>query len=324
MRLGFIARVDNGGLGVLSKAIVKHLEPTKIMSVLCGLKSFPGRYPQAMVVKSSPTDKECEKFLDGLDVLLAFETPYNWNIFNIAKKRGVKTVLFIDYEWLPDPIPVMPDLILNPSNWNMEKLPLMAKFFPFPIDRDVHKFKERKVAKTFLHIVGHGGSHGRNGTEEFLKAIPLVKGDVKFIIHSQVPVSGIEDKRIEWRIGNYTEESYMFRDSDVLVSPRRFAGLSLPLNEAMSQGLAILMSDMDPQNKFLHPDLLLPVKRSGLIRIMRDIDYGVVSPEDIARKIDIIAGKDITKYSQHSNRYAESISWKKLKGELLKVLDPSY
>jgi hypothetical protein len=167
-RLGFIARCDNGGLGTLSKYFVKHLNPEKIMVVKIGqYKQFPDRFPNATVINLKPTDRECEEFCKDIDVLLAWETPYNWNIFRIAKKRGIKTVLYIDYEWFEDPIPVMPDVIINPSNYNMDKLPSNATFICCPVDRQVHPFRLRKTAHTFLHIVGHGGGYGRNGTKEF-------------------------------------------------------------------------------------------------------------------------------------------------------------
>lgn len=320
-KIGIIVRVDNGGLGTLSKYFVKHLKPHKIMSVLAGLKSFPDRFPGSMIVNNPPTNEQCEEFLNDIDVLLAWETPYNWNIFNLAKKKGIKTVLFIDYEWLPMNIPVKPDLIVNPSNWYMENLPEGSVHIPCPVDREVHHFKLREKANTFLHIVGHGGSHGRNGTDEFLKAIPLVKSNVKFIIHSQVQVNQIDDPRIEWRIGNYTDESYMFRDADVLVYPRRFAGLSLPMNEAMSNGLAIMMSDMNPQNQFLNKDLLIPCENTGTIMIMRPIELGICKAEEIARKIDEIAFKDITRYSNYSNELADKISWETLLPRILALFD---
>jgi glycosyltransferase involved in cell wall biosynthesis len=312
-KLAIICRVDNGGLGTLSKYFVKHLKPDKIMSVISGLKAFPDRFPSAMIVNNPPSDAECSEFLKDIDILLAWETPYNWNIFRMAKQKGIKTIMFIDYEWLAEPIPFMPDLLVNPSNWYMENLPSNSVHIPCPVDREVHPFKLREKALTFLHIVGHGGSHGRNGTAEFLQAIPLVKSSCKFIIHSQVKIDTINDSRIEWRIGNYMDESCMFQDADVLVYPRKFAGLSLPLNEAMSHGLAIIMSDMNPQNQFLPKDLLIPVSETATIKICREIELGSISPQAIADKIDMIAGKDITEYSKYSDKWAESISWKTLK-----------
>lgn len=321
MRIGVIGRSDLGGLGIETRYFTKWMKPTKIMIVKIGqYKHFPEVFPGCKVVEFAPTDAEIREFCKDIDVLFAFETPYNWNAFKIAREMGVKTGMFIDYEWQPDPFPVEPDVIINPSDYLMEKLPKKSVHITFPVDREVHPFRLRTKAMKFLHIVGHGGGYGRNGTKEFLEAIPLVKNqNIKFIIHSQINTDKINDPRVEYRIGNYLNEGEMFKDADVLVSPRRYAALSLPLNEAMSHGLAIIMSDMNPQNKFLPKELLIPVYQKTTIKICREIELGFISPQAIAQRIDELAEKDITKYSEYSNKWAESISWKVLKPQILNL-----
>lgn len=319
IRWGALGRMDLGGLGIETRYFVKHMKPTKIMLVRIGkYKDFPEHFVNPIIVENCPTDDQIREFCKDIDVLFCFETPYNWNAFRIAKEMGVKTGMFLDYEWLNDPIPHIPDVLINPSNYHMKDLPERTVHITFPVDREVHPFRLRTKAKNFLHIVGHGGGYGRNGTKEFLEAIPLVKSkDIKFIIHSQIQIEKINDPRIEWRVGNYLNEGEMYQDSDVLVSPRRYAALSLPLNEAMSHGLAIIMSDMNPQNQFLPKDLLIPVSETTTIKICREIELGFISPQAIADKIDLIAGKDITEYSKYSDKWAESISWGKLKDKIL-------
>ena len=319
-RIGIIGRSDLGGLGIETKLFYKWMKPTKVMLVIIGgYKHFPENYPNATIVENNPTDAQIKEFCKDIDVLFCFETPYNWNAFKIAKKMGVKTGMFIDYEWQPKPFPVEPDVIINPSDYYMECLPEKTKHITFPVDREVHPFKLRTKAHTFLHIVGHGGGYGRNGTKELLEAIPLVKSDVKFIIHSQVQIEQTPDPRIEWRVGNYVDESEMYKDADVLIYPRRYAGLSLPLNEAMSNGLAIIMTDMKPQNTFLKKELLIPTSQIVNINIAREIEMAFIEPKEIAKKIDEIANQDITKYSKYSNEWADKISWKTLKPIILEL-----
>lgn len=312
MDIGFVARCDNGGLGIMSKYFVKHIKPSKIMSIIVGgLTQFPDRFPNSMVVNGVPTEEQIRNFLNGLDLVFTIETPYNWEMFRIAREMGVKSILCINYEWLAEHI-YKPDLYLNPVDWFMEKLPDNSLFIPFPVDREVHKFRLRKRARTFLHVVGHGGAYGRNGTDLVLKAIPLVKSDVKFIIHSQVDVVKIDDPRIEYRLGNYMHEAEMYKDADVLLYPRLYAGQSLPMNEAMSNGLMIMMSDMRPQNKFLPPQPLIPVKNISRFEIKQEIERATIDPLDIAMKIDEFANCDITSYSKLSGELAEKISWETL------------
>lgn len=319
LRFGLIGRADLGGLGIETKYFVKHIKPQKVMLVKIGIyRHFPENYPGAIVVNGQPTNDELKEFCKDIDVLFCLETPYNWNAFKIAKSMGVKTGMFIDYEWTPEKF-IAPDVIINPSDYYMDRLPERAVHITFPVDREVHPFKLRTKAHTFLHIVGHGGSLGRNGTSEFLKAIPLVKSDVKFIIHSQIQMETIDDPRIEWRIGNYLNEGDMFKDADVLVSPRKFAALSLPLNEAMSHGLAIIMTNMLPQNQFLPKELLIPTYNKTNITIAREIEMGFIDPKSIAERIDFIANQDITEYSKYSNEWANKISWKTLKPVILEL-----
>jgi hypothetical protein len=319
MRIGLIGRCDNGGLGIQTKYFLKHVKLEKLMCVLYGYPNYPEQFPQAVIVKQCPTNRQLDKFVKDIDVLLCIETPYNWHAFEIAKKRGIKTALFINYEFLKNPLPVEPDILLNHADWHMADLPRKCQVFNFPVDREVHKFRIRNKANVFLHIVGHGGFRGRNGTPEFLQAIPLVKNNVRFIIYSQIEVNKIDDRRIEWRCGECQEEAEMFQDADVLVSPRKFGGMSLPLNEAMSNGLAIIMTDMEPQNTFLPKDLLIPVKKREKATAFREIEVGVVEPQDIAKKIDAIAFQDISSYSKLSDAHAETISWKN--ADLIAVLE---
>ena len=318
IRFGCLGRMDLGGLGIETRAFIKHMKPTKVMLVnIYKYKQFPEHFVNPIIVENSPTDEQIKEFCKDIDVLFCFETPCNWNAWKIAKEMGVKTGMFIDYEWTPEKF-ITPDVIINPSNYHMADLPERTVHITFPVDREIHPFKLRTKAHTFLHIVGHGGGYGRNGTKELLEAIPLVKNkDIKFIIHSQIQIEKINDPRIEWRVGNYINEGEMYQDADVLVSPRRYAALSLPLNEAMSHGLAIIMSDMNPQNQFLPKDLLIPVKETTTIKICREIELGFIDPKDIACKIDELANKDITEYSKYSDKWAESISWGKLKDKIL-------
>ncbi|MBK9272798.1 MAG: glycosyltransferase family 4 protein [Saprospiraceae bacterium] len=322
VRIGFLgARCDNGGLGIESKYFIKHINPEKIMVVVVGNhKAFPDRFPNATIVKGIPTDKQIEDFVKDIDVLFCIETPYNWNAFRIARKHGVKTVMRINYEWLPFPTPSVPDVMINPVDWYMHELPENAVYLKFPVDRSVIPFKKRKKAKTFLHIVGHGGGYGRNGTQELLKAIPMVKSDVRFIIYSQVNVEKIDDDRIEWRIGNYMNEGELFNDGDVFLFPRKYAGQALSMNEAMASGMAIMMTDMKPQNKILPKELLISPKEMTEVFINRNIEMAILDPKDIAKKIDEWANKDISRFSEISNKIANEMSWKTLRSKYIEIL----
>lgn len=314
--IGFIARSDLGGLGIESRAFVKHVKPDKVMVIKIGnYTHFPNEFPGATVVSGIPTDEQYKEFLKGLDVLFCIETPYNWKAFKIAREMNIKTILRVNYEWLPEQHE-KPDLYIYPIDWNSDKIDNPKILLQFPVDTEEFPFSLKTRAHRFLHIAGHQGGYGRNGTLELLEAMKYVKSDIKLIVYSQQKINQIDDPRIEWRIGNFEKIKY---DADVFVFPRRYAGQALSMNEAMACGLAVMMTDMDPQNKILPKELLIKPSRMEDLMVARKIEIATIDPKEIAKKIDAIAGKDITKFSKQSKQYADKISWKLLLKEYKKI-----
>lgn len=313
-KIGFIARCDNGGLGIESLEFYQHFKPKTLVVLIGKYQQFPERFPNAKVVKGVPTDNDLEEFLKDIDILFCIETPYNWNTFTIARSKKIKTILRINYEWLPKTLVSRPDLFIAPSTWHFQDIPDPKVYLPFPVNREKLPFKLRKKAKTFLHIQGHSDSKGynRNGTDVFLKAVPKVKSKVSFVLKSQLLNEEKENDRIQYKIGNFKNYQDIYQDEDVLILPRKYGGQSLQLNEALSKGMVAIMTDAEPQNQFLPKECLVKPIREERIKIFREIEYYEVSPEDLAEKIDEIANKDITKYSKISNQIAEKWSWKNL------------
>lgn len=291
---------------------------------------FDGYAGTSVIVcsRGMPALDEIDLFLNDIDVVVAFETPYNWNIFARAKERGIKTVLIPMYEWTApnDSIPVMPDLFLCPSALDYREMPEPKVLIPTPINRAIIPYRRRSEAKTFIFNNGHGGFQGRNALDALLLAIPLVKSDVEFIIRSQVPFEPINDTRITTKMGEVNYED-LWKEGDVYIHLHRWDGLSLPLNEAMAAGMPIIAPDFFPHNEFLPKELLIPVEVTSRRRLTdgyREIDTHIVSPVKIAEMIDKVAAMD-TEHIQHlsdmSNVQAEKWSWEKLRPEFLKALN---
>ena len=311
----FGARADNGGLGIQTYEFYKHIKPAKTLVIENSKKtnytSFLDRYSKedTVVVYGRPTKQDVYNFLEELDIVFCCETPYNHALFDIARKAGVKSVLQLNYEWLHKRF--NPDLFLPPSRWYFDNIPSPKIHIPFPINRDTVPFKARSVASTFLHIGGHSApAEERNGTRCLLDAIPNVKSDVKFVIYSQDTIKDIpDDPRIDYRCGDFEDYAALYDEGDVLVYPRRYGGQSLQLNEAMSSGLAIMMTDMLPQNEFLPKSILIPTGQRDYFNISQRIEKCTIDPKVLAKKIDAIAFTDISKYSYESDRIAQKMSW---------------
>lgn len=324
-RIGIIGRADNTGLGVETWEFCRHFDVRPLILSLenhpelaTKYKTFPERFKNPIIVYDNISDDELKQYLKGLDVLFTIETPYNPNTYKIAREMGVKTVLRVNYEWLRK-FKYPPDLYISPSLYHFNDIPDPVKYVPFPINRDVLPFKLRKRAMKFIHIAGNmKAGYDRNGTELFLQAIPLIKSNIEIIIKSQVPIE-CGDPRVRVDVCDYENYWDIWEDADVYVSPRRYAGQSLPLNEAMSRGMAIIMTDMEPQNEFLPTIFTIPVKCKRPLMIAKEIEIADIDPQDIADRIDFVAHQDITKYSKISDHIAEEWSWKKLKPRYLKI-----
>lgn len=320
LKIGAILRADNCGLGIESQEFVEHFKIEKVLIVDCRYPLHIERFKKPSIVRNPPTGKEIREFLNGLDLVICFETPYNWSVFRTARELGVKSILRINYEWLENPLPDRPDLFISPSLWFYDRIPEPKVYLPFPVNREKLPFKKRKIAKTFIHIAGNGKAvYDRNGTELFLQAIKFVRSEnVRFIIKCQrvyykwVFDEFKNDDRVKIEVDDKKNYWEIWDDADVYVSPRRYGGQSLPLNEAMSLGIVPIMSDMSPQNKFLPKKLLIEPDEILPLKIKREIEIATIRPIRIAEKIDELAGQDISYYSELVGKIANEWSWKKL------------
>jgi len=326
IRIGLIARADATGLGNQTQDWVNNLpQITKLLLVWGELPFDPNVFQdkETIVCKQGmPSIEEIKDFVKDIDVLMAIETPYNWNAFSIAKSAGVKTILAPNYEFFPNAIPEEPDLYLCYNPLTMDYIPEPKVYLQQPLDRNQFEFKLRTKAKTFLFNNGNGGVLGRNSLSEFVQAIPLVKSDVKFIIHSQVPFDTINDSRVTAKIGNFSLAE-IWKEGDVFVHLRKFGANSLPIQEAMSLGMPILGVDRKPENEFLPKELLVEPEKTMPIKIREDlieIEASIISPLKIAEKIDEIANTDISKYSKMMDKQAEKWSWDNLRDKWIEEI----
>jgi glycosyltransferase involved in cell wall biosynthesis len=212
----------------------------------------------------------------------------------------------MNYEWLQPMDSNGADVLVAPCDWYLSEVG-NPPVYPFPIDREVFKFQQRTVAKKFVFVNGHSPDFDRQGLDILEKAIPLIKSDAEIIVYTQVPIERDLGRAII-REGDFPEQEKFYEAGDVLLFTRRYAGQSLVLNEALSAGMAIIATDMKPQNKVLPKRWLLPVTLSK-VRIKTLIEYGTPKPEDLARMIDEMYGSDITELSRISDSIAQKLSW---------------
>lgn len=276
MKLGIVVRADDTGLGNQTRELVKMLEPERVLII--DSSKFHNRNPQHFdwykgqnIVKSQgvPDSRVMMKFLTGLDVALSCETFYSKNFYIAAKKKKVKTVLQYNFEFLEhfnNNQLLLPDVLLAPSLWRFEEVQesfgskSLVTHLPPPTDEKI--FSENKKinsARTnrLLHVGGKAAIYDRNGTNSVIEMLKYSKQDYELVITSQ---SGVDtkcsDKRLKIVQGNQAKREDLYRGYDAMILPRRYAGLCLPMNEALMSGLPVFMTDISPNNLILPKEWL--------------------------------------------------------------------
>lgn len=339
MRLGLIARADNTGLGNQTYEFYRHMKPDKTMVIdishLNGNINDFSRYPDGQVIHGFPKSHNIDEFLKDLDVVFVAESPYNYWLYERAKQLGVKVAVQYNYEffdWYSHPHLPTPDMLIAPSRWHYEQIQefcderkIKHVYLHCPVDREKLPFVPKKQARKFLHIAGKPAAFDRNGTETVLDAMQYVNEDVEVYVTVQSPKfleewipRGKGNPKLHFYDTSYVKDyPDLYKDMDVLLFPRRYGGNCLPLNEALSTGMPVIMPDLSPNNHLLPPQWLLPAQKIGEFKPRMIVDIYGVNPMLLAEKIDEMArSTDMHDQSHIADAIASQIDWK--------VMEPMY
>lgn len=339
MKLGLVAYAENTGLGAQTKAYYDHLQPALTMvldrSASRDNTFYPDRFPERrMIVPGLPTAAECDAFLDAIDVLLLAETSPTLYLMRTARRRGIKIVLVPNYEYyfgFAAPRLPRPDLFLLPSTWHMDEYPDPKMYFPVPLTPKLAE-NLRKTATNFLHIAGRPIFPDRNGTIDVLECLRYVKSTVTVTIRCQVPAvldhlidehgQEIPDNVTLVSDGyDYATTDELYADQDVLLMPRRFGGLCLPVNEAIERGMPVVMPDISP-NGWLPKQWLIPAEQMGERKLANMVAVYDIDAEKLAAMIDAFATEPdwFATCRTIAAQMAQDYSWERLGPKLLDVL----
>lgn len=340
MKIGMLARADNTGLGIQTYDFYRHIKPEKVLVVdlqhLNGLQTDINKYPGSPIVKYTPYPAMAEgdgslhsvfnEFLDGLDLLFSCETFYDYYLISEARRRGIRTILQYNFELLDhlqNPHVPQPDLFMAPSCWRYDDVQFNNKIFiPVPVDTNRFPYQHRTSAKTFLHLAGNATLEDRNGTLSLINSWQQVKSGADLLIQSP---HSINHHGSNIRVDNtYTvDNTDLYRTGDVLVMPRKYGGLSLPLNEALALGMPVIMTNLCPQHEFLPSNSLIPATLSKQVTTKTSINVYEVNQNDLAAKIDELVDNPgmVSSLSEQSGELAQLISWKRLAPVYQKVFE---
>lgn len=308
MRLGIIARADKTGLGNQTRNLVKMLNPNKVLVIdsrqFNKNEQFFSTYKgyDRQISRGFLNDLEINKFLRNLDIVLTCELFYSNNFINIANRRGVKTINQYNYEFFDNftnnrlPLPTQ---LISPSKWHLEKMErnYNAIYLPPPIEtiafEEVYQYNiKREGKKRFLHIVGREAVNDRNGTLDLLESLKYSNADFELVIKVQsgsILPEQYQDPRVTFDFSSPESEVDLYKDFDLLILPRRYAGLCLPMNEALMSAMPVIMTDIDPNNKVLPKGWLVPSELKGSFMTRTTIDLYSADHKELAKKIDEFA-----------------------------------
>lgn len=338
MRVGTIAYATSQGLGHLAKSFYDAGVITDVIIFRHphGEERAPTHtewYPEGTLILDKPpfAGEALERFLDDLDVMLYFETPFDWGFADRCRRRKVKTAIIPMYEWFLERPPHKFDLFINPSKLDQQYFP-SGIHVPIPVEDDI-VWSQREYAMNFLHNAGHIGSRNHKGTLELLKAIPYVKSPINLTVRCQnanglrkliVSAGLVRDDRVHFTFGEIPRDELFTAKHDVYIAPEKYNGLSLPLQEAYASGMPVMSSRRFPNTDWLPNELLIPVSSTRRAQTMGghlSFDESVMEPVGIAAMIDEWYGKPISSISEMGRQYREANSWSALKPQYMKALE---
>lgn len=321
MKLGIVVRADDTGLGNQTHELVKMLNPDRVL--LIDSSTFHNKNKQnyewyenrnVVVSKGFPDNKTLLKFFDGLKVVISCETFYNKNFVILARKKRIKTILQYNFEFL-DHLSnnnlVLPDVLLAPSLWRFDEVEqkfgskCLVTCLPPPTDEKLfnkNKDINKKRSNRLLHVGGKAAIYDRNGTNSVIEMLKYSKQDYELVLKSQTPLD-IEssDERIVINQGNEINREDLYSGYDAMILPRRYAGLCLPMNEALMSGLPVFMTDISPNNKILPKDWLADSIFVKMFMARIGIELYNADPEGLAEIVDnYFSQKDLSKDKEKS------------------------
>jgi glycosyltransferase involved in cell wall biosynthesis len=265
-----------------------------------------------------------QAWMKGLDVIWGAEEFYNDAFCAWARAAEVPTVAHCNpefYRYEREPGLPRPNCVVVPTSWRIEQMP-GAIVMPTPINRERLAFQQRPRGPgplTFLHVIGLPAVGDRNGTKTVIDALPHVRRRCRMILRSQknIPLKSGHYGPVEVVVDSQDRADYwtLYEDADVLLMPRRYGGQSLPLQEAMSCGLPVLATDIEPQRAWLAAELRVPVVSDGRI----DSKAGSIAmysakPTELAAAMDRLTDNLdlVAELSKQADTWAEARSWTRL------------
>lgn len=304
-KFGLIARADQRGLAYQSYEMFKAMRPAKTLVITDVNRQFKdnvGMYKGAGVStipysKGSLDEKKVRDFLEGLDLVWAHETLYDWRIADWARDMGVKTVVQANPELFThhiDDLPA-PDRWCFPTDWMFGRPGIPdGPVIPNPVPTaPVRAGDPEHDVLNVLHVAGHAAVGDRNGTLLFFEALASLRRRINVTVVGQdghLPKLGRLHQNVTVNMNNHgvPDRWSMYEGQHVVVLPRRYGGGSIPAIEAIAAGCVLMMPDCSPNEMW--PGPRLRARKGRLQRVKYGtIETSMVHPMEIAHRLNTLA-----------------------------------
>lgn len=326
MKVGLIARCEDRGLGVMTWAFHRHMRPDRTLlirpdaTIGRGFEQHAGRYPDAVHVPwgGGALDEDAVRgFLDGLDVVYSAETFYDPRIPEWAREAGVATVLHVMPEFHNPDLPA-PTMRWLPTSWRAEQFPGVS-VVPVPVEAARLAVPSAPNAPLrLLHVVGHRAAGDRNGTTTILQMLRMIRSRVDVTIVCQdrrLPsVRTAPTVHLRRLMGGERSLDALYAEHDVIVIPRRYGGLCLPAQEALSFGKALIMPDVSPNRDW--PIIGVPATlNDGIRTVAGEIPFATTEPRAFATVIESLAQNRVflSEWNQRAHAWSWAHTWDALR-----------
>lgn len=271
MTLTLIARADHGGLAAQTIEFYRHMHPDRLLLIDLGDRGAGatnlGRYavegephpgPSWRITSGYPTAAECAWAAES-DVVFTVESTYGRELAAMCAAVGSRLVIQVNPE-LYVPEEAHGAEIVLPTTWEAARFPGHT-LLPVPVA--LEHWPEPRV-RTECRVLYHPTGSAmvdRNGTEILLAALQFVEADLVLLVRSPEP-RNLPDRVHRTRVYALPPVADYWDayppEADVCVIPRRYGGLCLSAQEAMGAGMAVVLTDREPDNQT--PALLIPAE----------------------------------------------------------------
>lgn len=322
-----LVRDDQGGLGNLTYRAWCELRPEVTVVVqwrpcrgVPDPERFRAPWTETVLTDRPIPDGSYREWAGMADVWWTAESWYSDNAEAILRDAGCRTVLYAMPELFGGS---QADEVWNPTTYLAERRRL-GDVMPWPLSPP-ERWLERHQFRRILHVSG-GATGDRNGTQAFVAALGKMTAEVEVGLHQPEPRHRVDPKVLRRLPRNVTVRQTVkyvpdlaaaLEWADLLVLPRRYAGLCLPALEAFERGCPVLMTDVHPQAEW--PILRVPAVRAGDIKLRGGrVPLWDVDPTTLAGVLDNLAGWGESRVVAQSRKvrwWAEARSWEQRRDE---------